>query len=227
MPQTQRAGSMVVVQPVRDWTCTECGDTGDLLQMHDSGPLCLTCSDLDHLVFLPSGDTALTRRATKASSLSAVVVRWSRNRKRYERQGVIVEEPALALAEEQCMSDADARMRRRERDKARRTDVDSQFQVRLAEQIRRLFPGCPADRAIAIAEHTGLRGSGRVGRSAAGRALDEIAITLAVVASVRHQDTDYDSLLMAGTPRNIARQRVQHLIDQILEAWRNAAVSSS
>jgi len=59
----------------------------------------VTSSDLDHLVFLPSGDAALTRRATKASSLSAVVVRGSRSRKRYERQGVLVEEPALALAE--------------------------------------------------------------------------------------------------------------------------------
>jgi hypothetical protein len=172
-------------------------------------------------VFLPSGDTALTRRATKASSLSAVVVRWSRNRKRYERQGVLVEESALALAEEQCMSDVDARMRRRERDKDRRADVDSQFQARLAEQIRKLFPGCPPSRAIAIAEHTGLRGSGRVGRSAAGRALAESAVVLAVVASVRHVDTDYDSLLMAGESRNVARERVQHAIDKVLEVWRN------
>jgi hypothetical protein len=223
VPQTGRPDSMVVIQPVRDWTCAECGDTDALLQMHDAGPLCMACSDLDHLVFLPSGDAALTRRATKASSLSAVVVKWSRNRKRYERQGVLVEEPALALAEEQCMSDADARMRRRERDKVRRVDVDSQFQARLSQQITRLFPGCPASRATAIAEHTGLRGSGRVGRSAAGRALDETAITLAVIASVRHVDTDYDSLLMAGLPRDMARAQVQHVIDKVLEAWRNPA----
>jgi hypothetical protein len=225
VPQTQtgRPGGMLVIQPVRDWTCAECGDADLLLQMHDAGPLCMACSDLDHLVFLPSGDAALTRRATKASSLSAVVVRWSRSRKRYERQGVLVEEPALALAEEQCMSDADARMRRRERDQVRREDVDSQFQARLAEQIRRLFPGCPADRALAIAEHTGLRGSGRVGRSAAGRALDETAITLAVVASVRHVDTGYDSLLMAGLPRDMARTRVQPVIDKVLDAWRSPA----
>jgi hypothetical protein len=29
--------------------------------------VCLACADLDHLVFLPSGDTALTRRARKHS----------------------------------------------------------------------------------------------------------------------------------------------------------------
>lgn len=51
-------------------------------------PLCLACADLDHLVFLPSGDGTLSRRARKQSALSAVVVRFSRARKRYERQGV-------------------------------------------------------------------------------------------------------------------------------------------
>jgi hypothetical protein len=40
------------------------------------GKICLTCSDLDHLVYLPSGDAALTRRAKKNSKLSAVVIKW-------------------------------------------------------------------------------------------------------------------------------------------------------
>src|ERR1700754_2042950 len=53
-------------------------------------------------------------------------------------------------------------------------------------------------RADAIALHAAARGSGRVGRSAAGRALDRDAVCLAVVASVRHVDTDYDALLMSG-----------------------------
>jgi hypothetical protein len=220
MPPTERSAGIVVIQPVRDFVCADCGGSGDLLRMQDAGPLCLACADLDHLVFLPSGDAALTRRATKASTLSAVVVRWSRGRKRYERQGTLVEEPALALAEEQCLSDADARLLKRERDKVRRAAVDAQFQTRLGEAIRRLFPGCPAGRAEAIAERTGMRGSGRVGRSAAGRALDEDAIVLAVVASVRHQDTDYDSLLMAGVPRDMARDRVRPTIDKVLAAWR-------
>lgn len=48
--------------------------------------------------------------------------------------------------------------------------TDAAFEVRLVDEIRRLFPRCPAGRALAIAENTSLRGSGRVGRSAAGRA---------------------------------------------------------
>jgi hypothetical protein len=188
--------------------------------MDDAGPLCLTCADLDHLAFLPAGDAALTRRATMASGLSAVVVRWSRSRKRYERQGVLVEDHALSVAEAQCLSDADARARRRERDQVRRASADEQFQASLAGEITRLFPGCPAERAAAIAKHTGLRGSGRVGRSAAGRALDEEAITLAVAASVRHQDTGYDTLLMSGLSRDAARHQVRPAIDRVLTAWR-------
>ena len=210
---------LVVVQPVRDWFCAECRGTGDLLIMDDKGPLCLACADMDHLVFLPSGDAALTRRAKKGSRLSAVVVRWSRTRRRYERQGVLVEETALELAEQQCLADEEARMRRRERDRVRRAEEDVQLQARFSQEIKRLFPHCPVARAEAIARHAGLRGSGRVGRSAAGRSLDEKAITLAVAASVRHEDTDYDSLLMAGVPRADARDRIRSAIDRILASW--------
>ena len=58
-----------------------------------------------------------------------------------------------------------------------------------------------------------------MGRSAAGRSLDEKAITLAVVASVRHEDTDYDSLLMSGVPRDVAREQIKATIDRVLRAW--------
>jgi hypothetical protein len=221
-PQRERMAAppdLVVVQPLRDWSCAECGGTGDLLIMDGTDPLCLTCADLDHLVFLPAGDAALTRRSKKASRLSAVVVRWSRTRKRYERRGILVEEPALDRAERQCLADEDARMRRRGRDQERRAEADVQLQARLVAEIGRLFPRCPAGRAEAIAQHTSLRGSGRVGRSAAGRSLDEKAITLAVVASVRHEDTDYDALLMSGVPRDAARMRIKPVIEQVLAAW--------
>jgi hypothetical protein len=218
--QRSRPPDLVVVSPLNDWTCTGCGGTGDFLIMEDPGPVCLTCADMDHLTFLPSGDAALTRRAKKASGLSAVVVRFSRSRKRYERQGVLVEEGALAQAEEQCLADEEVRRRRRERDRERRADEDLEFQDRMGQEIVRLFPGCPVDRAAAIARHAGTRGSGRLGRSAAGRALDEQAVTLAVVASVRHVDTPYDELLMTGVPRETARDRVRADIDRVLDSWR-------
>jgi hypothetical protein len=217
--RTGKPADLLVILPLKDWTCAGCGGSGDFLTMDDAGPLCLTCADMDHLVFVPAGDAALTRRARQASRLSAVVVRWSRSRKRYERQGILAEESGLRQAEEQCLADEEARLRRRERDRERRAHEDVAFQARMADEIRHLFPGCPPSRAAAIAQHAGLRGSGRVGRSAAGRALDAHAITLAVVASVRHEDTGYDTLLMSGVPREIARDRVRPAIDRVLDSW--------
>ena len=40
-----------------------------------------------------------------------------------------------------------------------------------------------------------------------------------MVASVRHEDTGYDKLLMAGIPRDEARDRVRATIDGVLDAW--------
>ena len=89
----------------------------------------------------------------------------------------------------------------------------------MIKEIKRLFPRCPVGRAEAIARHTSLRGSGRVGRSAAGRSLDEEALTLAVVASVRHEDTDYDLLLMSGISRHEARDQIRETVDRVLASW--------
>ena len=52
-------------------------------------------------------------------------------------------------------------------------------------------------------------------------ALDEQAVTLAVVASVRHHDTDYDELLMAGVPRAVAREQVRPAVDRVLATWQH------
>src|SRR5205807_9776139 len=194
-----------------------------LLIMEASEPVCMDCAELDHLVFLASGDAALTRRAKVASRLSAVVVRFSRSRRRYERQGILVEEDALERAEAACLADEDARARRREREAGRRAEHDLDLQERMASEIRRLFPACPQARAEEIARHAVARGSGRVGRTAAGRSLDPRAIELAVVASVRHRDTPYDELLMSGVDREIARERVRQHVSDTLDAWRTAA----
>ncbi|GAA3370092.1 hypothetical protein GCM10020367_15350 [Streptomyces sannanensis] len=214
------SSSLLVIEPRRHHRCAACR-RGPLprLVLENDAPHCLDCADLGHLVFLPRGDTALTRRAREWSSLSAVVIRFNRRRGRYERRGVLVEEAALARAEEQCLADADARARRRERDAARRATEDVRFTAALADEVLRLFPGCPPERAREIATHTSVRGSGRVGRTAAGRALDAAAVTAAVRASVRHVDTEYDTLLMNRVPRREARARVARVIEAVLARW--------
>lgn len=215
-----RPPDLVVISPLKEWKCTRCGGTESFLLKEDNGALCMACADMDHLVYLPSGVAALTRRAKKASRLSAVVVRFSRSRGRYERQGILVEEPALESAEQECLADEDARARRRERDRERRARQDLEFQEKLNNEILDLFPSCPPERAAAIARHTSMRGSGRVGRSAAGRSLDPDAITRAVTASIRHLDTGYDDLLMSGLARIDARDIVQEDVARVLNRWR-------
>jgi len=90
----------------------------------------------------------------------------------------------------------------------------------MAESIRQMFPGCSPEEARAIAAHTSVRGSGRVGRTASGRALEEEALRAAVVAAIRHTHTKYDRLLMKGLSRMDARDAVRDDIDRVLESWR-------
>jgi hypothetical protein len=220
-PAPRQSEDIVVIDPLnKTWQCRLCGGSSWLLHMEDGGPTCMACADLDHLVFLPAGDTALTRRARQHSALSAVVVKFSRARRRYEREGVVVEEDALARAEAECLADADARAAQRVRSEERRKALDRTFTHEFAAAILELFPRCPEGRADAIAQHAGQRGSGRVGRTAAGRSLDTPAVTAAVVASVRHLDTPYDRLLMEGVDRDEARRRVSAAMDTVLAAWR-------
>jgi hypothetical protein len=97
--KASRAPELVVVQPTNaEWTCHRCSGTGDLLMMETAGPACLRCVGLDDLVYLPAGDALLTRRAKARSARYAVVVRFSRTRGRYERQGLLVEPRTLADA---------------------------------------------------------------------------------------------------------------------------------
>lgn len=199
---------------------------GWITLVQDAGARCLACADLDELVFLPSGDTALTRRTRKHSVLNAIVLKWSRSRKRYERQGLLVQEAALLKAEGECLADADARERQRERAAVRREELDGKYVAEFAARVREIFPGCPAGRAKAIAEHACLKYSGRVGRSAGAKELDEKAVHLAVVAHLRHHETNYDELLGSGYPRERARAEVKAKIDAAVRRWQQPRADS-
>lgn len=206
--------------------CSECGTDlprGDWLTLVGDGEqrdaLCLTCADLDHLVFLPRGNAALTRRAGKYSSLRAVVLKWSRSRQRYERQGTAVEESALDRAEEECLADAEARELRAERRRERDAQHDEAFAGQFAEAILQHYPSAPDEDAVRIACHACQRNSGRVGRIAAARELDPKVIQLAVRAYLRHRHTDYDRLLMSGVPRDQARRQIARELDAAEAKW--------
>ena len=172
-----------------------------------------------HLVFLPSGNATLTRRAKKSSSLSAIVLKFNRRRRRYERQGTLVTSEAIEQAEASCEADSDQRAKQRERSAARSAQFDAKLVEEMTELILTNYPSCPTSEAKQIATHTAERGSGRVGRSAAGRALSPDAINLAVRAWIRHQHTNYDSLLMQGVERQLARQQIADAVNSKTQEW--------
>jgi hypothetical protein len=218
-----KAPQPVVFSIIRESVCSECGAElwkGDLLFMDGQQPLCLACAGMANLEYLGAGDAAMTRRSTKYSSRSAVVVRFSKSRGHYERQGILVEPEAIARAEQECAADADDRAQARKRGAEARAKEDRELAEEMTAQIRALFPKCPPDEARKIAEHTAERSSGRVGRSAAGRALNPEALTLAVRAAIRHRKTDYDAQLARGVDRETARSQVRDRVEEILDDWR-------
>jgi hypothetical protein len=210
----------------RDSKCDDCGEElgsqAWITLEENKGALCLACADLDELVFLPTGDAALTRRARKHSVLSAVVLKFSKARGRYERQGLLVEENALAQAETECLADAEARERRAQRQRERSAELDRAYVQEFAKRIRQLFPHCPGGREVEIAEHACRKYSGRVGRSAPAKSFDERAILLAVAAHIRHRETNYDRLLAMETGRRDARAQVKDKVDEVMHQWKRS-----
>lgn len=213
---------ITVSYPSMQSKCAECGtdlSPSDKAIFRAGKWNCLTCADLDHLVFLTAGNTALTRRATNLSTLSAVVFQYSKSRKHNQRIGTLVEEAALAKAEAECAGDEKVRAFARDRAAARREKLDAAYIRDFAEQIGTIYPGCPADIRNEIAEHACEKHSGRVGRSAAAKEFSRFAISLAVQAHVRHRYTLYDSFLAEGYGRESARQAIEGECGEVLAKW--------
>lgn len=229
-PQTESRSNDIVVFMVRkDAKCAECGrelSDGNLLRVEKERPLCVDCADLGHLEFLPAGNTALTRRATKYSPLRAVVVRWAPARKRYERQGILAAPEAIEKAGAECLDDEDQRARQRERAAGRRALEDHGYEAAMAEKLQAQFPGCPPGEAARIAAWTCRKHSGRVGRSAGAKEFAPQALRLAVIAHIRHQHTRYDELLMQHGDRSLAREMIRSDIDRVLTRWETGSPAS-
>jgi len=144
----------------RDARCGECGRElfkGNFLRLEKDKPLCLDCADLGYLEFLPRGDAAITRRASKYSPLWAVVVQWSHTRKRYERQGILVAPEAIERAEQESLADADQRARQRERAALKREAEDQEYIFCRCGAVETpvsglSIPGSRADRASCLSE---------------------------------------------------------------------------
>ena len=211
----------------RDVTCGECGEA---LGRHawitldrDRGALCLACADLDHLVFLPAGNTARRHdepRSTRPSPPSC----WN------------------GAAHANVTSGRACWWRRRLWPKLKRNAwptpmrgsgaarVKSSAAPKKTRSMWRALPRPSAScilpahlaREQVIAEHACRKYSGRVGRSAAAKKLDAEAVRLAVIAHVRHAETTYDQLLSQGYERRDARGEVEGQVARVLARWAGA-----
>lgn len=195
------------------WECNTCGgEPTDPLLRVKAGGICLDCTGLGHLVFLPSGDANLTRRTTRASGVTGVVYRMNTRRRRYQRQGILTEQRAVELAARQCLEDDDLT--------PRRLRVDDALRREIADHIRAQFPGCPPLRAEAIAFYAAVRRRACRNRDSAA---DPDFVRAAVTNSVRRIDTDYDRLLLTGLERADAERAVQNRVDDTLRTWISGA----
>jgi len=214
----------------REAVCSECSTElprKSWFTLFEEGVLCLSCADFDHLFFLPSGNSALTRRSKKYSKLWAVVLKWGRARRRYERQGLLVEEEALDQASTECLEDHEIRERRRARDAIRRAEQDKEYITKFAQRTRQLFPHCPEGREFIIADHACQKYSGRIGRTRGAKDLEANAIMQAVIAHIRHSETIYDELLMQGCERWDARQEVESEVKRVISVWQGSGGSET
>ena len=129
----------------KDARCTSCEAEvaqGDFVAIDRAqGSRCVKCAGLDGLVFLRSGDAALTRRAMARSSRSAVVLKFSRARKRNERQGVLVEGSAIKQAESENASDEARRQVQRQQRRIKGEAAERKYREAFAARVLKLFPG--------------------------------------------------------------------------------------
>jgi hypothetical protein len=66
-----------------------------------------------------------------------------RNSKRYERQGLLVEDEALERAEKECADDDNARKLARARAAGRRAELDLEYIRSFAGRVREIYRFCP------------------------------------------------------------------------------------
>ena len=88
---------------------------------------------------------------------------WNKRRKRFERKGQYVEAKAIELAQKECEADAQKRALSNEKAAIKRAPEDKIYIAEFSKAIRKIYPGCPKNREVAIAKHACKKHSGSFG----------------------------------------------------------------
>ncbi len=221
MAKKEKKHELLVFVAHRDGQCAECGrelHKKDLIFLErDTGALCLVCADLNHLLYLRSGNVGLTRRAKKYSKLVAIVLKWARARKRYERRGILVEAPALERAMQECLDEKEKQRWQWLQEAEDCFYLKPDFMQTFLQKLSQLLPECPPETAEAMAREACFSYLDRMGKPIAH--FDDDTVWKVVQTYVRHQYTNYDELLMDGLGRQDARKRVRSQVDAVLKRW--------
>ncbi|MCX6962192.1 MAG: DUF2293 domain-containing protein [Verrucomicrobia bacterium] len=222
MTQTADSDAILVFPSQGEGDCAHCAAPlyqSAFVTFKNNAIACVKCGGLENLEFLPSGNTALTRRATALSEVKYVVLKFSRARKRYERQGILARPEILDRASRECEAYEAAREAKRQASSARRDKQDAAHLAAFAARIRELYPSAPLGVEHEIATHACRKYSGRVGRAAFAKELAPESIHLAVRAHIRHHHTSYDRLMSGGADRSDARLLVTARIEETTRRW--------
>lgn len=110
---SERSGTTIksvysLSRPSRCYGCDQKLMPGNIVTLKNSEQetevLCRTCSGLDTLEALPSGNAVVTRLAKKYSKEKYVIMQWSSLWKCYERVGLLVEPQAIERARKESSS---------------------------------------------------------------------------------------------------------------------------
>lgn len=205
--------------------CSKCGKpvpAGErfVAESEDLRGTCFSCSAFTSYTLLPSGNAAMTRRSKKHSLLCGVLLHWNQKRRRHERKGIYVEAIAIIKAKQECEDDQETRERKNIKAAEKRAVQNKEYILNFGKAIRVLFPKCPPKREFEISAHACEKYSGRVGRTAHAKEFDSNMIELAVIAHIRHVETNYDSRFGKGQGKKEIRADLNGAVRDILNSWR-------
>jgi hypothetical protein len=205
--------------------CAGCGlgillSSGSRFKKEGENGFCLKCAGLNHLVFLPSGNPTLTRRASKYSSVKAIVKQINLTYKGYERIGILVEEVALQKAREECIfeeknPDIASSQKSRKQDK-----FESHYIETFSIQIQSHYPSCSKEDVLKIAAFAYRNYLGKTRPSFSFKKLNSENIDLAVRIHVLHYYTNYSELHRLGRDTENVRNQLLSTVNEIIGKWK-------
>ncbi|KAI1097788.1 hypothetical protein F4804DRAFT_151555 [Jackrogersella minutella] len=160
-------------------------------------------------IFVPKGNPYKTlncRKKTHAEGQPVYVVYNNKHRQLGIRVPLTIFEAVQEKYEETRESRAEAT-------KKRDGKTESEFHLHVLSQ----FPHIPESEIPAIVKQATKKHSGRVGRT--GKLDIASKVQLAVRAHIRHNHTDYDSLLDSKVPREAARDQVAGQVNATASKW--------